>query len=49
LFEAVRLLRKKVSRDLNSVLSYNLNWLCAGVSLLFCIEVLSCQLMKTTV
>lgn len=49
MFEAVRLLRIKVSRDLNGVLSYNLNWLCAGVSLLFRIEVLSCQRMKTIV
>lgn len=49
MFETVRLLRIKVSRDLNSVPSYNLNWLCAGVTLLFCIEILSCQPMKTIV
>jgi len=48
-FEAVRLLGIKASCDLNGVLFFNLNCVCAGVSLLFHIEVLSCQPMKTIV
>lgn len=49
MFEAVRLLRTKVSHDLNGVLSYNINWLRAGISLLFRIKVLTCQPMKIRV
>lgn len=49
MFEAVILFRMKVSHDLNGVLSNDINWLCASVSLLFCTEVLSYQPMKRMV